>query len=208
MSAAGQPTRVPWAYAIRPGEAPRRLPFGPVTDLAQEGAATALLTGRFDREPASWKRYRGGTAGRFWVAAAEGRPFTRILADLPGQFASPMLVGERLAFISDHEGTGNIYSCALDGTDLCRHTDHDGPYARNASTDGERIVYHAAGDIWLLDSLDAPAPRRVEVSLGSAGPRPRPARGVRRGQPGRARLRPDRAGQRGRGARHHSLALA
>ena len=170
VSAVGQPTRVPSAYAIRPGEAPRRLPFGPVTDLAQEGTATGLLTGRFDREPASWKRYRGGTAGRLWVATAEGRPFTRILADLPGQFASPMLIGGRLAFISDHEGTGNIYSCALDGTDLYRHTDHDGPYARNASTDGERIVYHAAGDIWLLDSLDAAAPRRVELSLGSAAP--------------------------------------
>jgi tricorn protease len=170
VSATGQPTYIPLAYAIRPGEAPRRLPFGPVTDLAQEGTATALVTGRFDREPASWKRYRGGMAGRIWVAVAEGQPFTRILADLPGQFASPMLIGERLAFISDHEGTGNLYSSALDGSDLRRHTDHDGPYARNASTDGERIVYHAAGDIWLLDSLDAPAPRRLEVSLGSPSP--------------------------------------
>jgi tricorn protease len=170
VSSVGQPIRVPWAYAIRPGEAPQRLPFGPVTDLSQEGTATALLTGRFDREPASWKRYRGGTAGRIWVATAQGQPFARILADVPGQFASPMLIGGRLAFISDHEGTGNIYSCALDGTDLYRHTDHDGPYARNASTDGERIVYHAAGDIWLLDSLDAAAPRRLEVSLGSPAP--------------------------------------
>ncbi|HEY3733608.1 MAG TPA: S41 family peptidase [Streptosporangiaceae bacterium] len=170
VSAAGRPTYVAWAYAIRPGEAPRRLPFGPVNDLAQEGAATALVTGRFDREPASWKRYRGGMAGRIWVAAAQGRPFARILADVPGQFASPMLIGERLAFIGDHEGTGNIYSCALDGTDLRRHTDHDGPYARNASTDGQRIVYHVTGDIWLLDSLDAPAPQRIEVSLGSPSP--------------------------------------
>jgi tricorn protease len=128
------------------------------------------VTGRFSRDLAGWKRYRGGTAGRIWVAAAEGQPFTRILADLPGQFASPMLIGGRLAFISDHEGTGNIYSCALDGSDLYRHTDHDGPYARNASTDGERVVYHAAGDIWLLDSLDAPAPRRLEVTLGSLAP--------------------------------------
>jgi tricorn protease len=170
VSAAGQPNYSPWAYAIRPGEAPRRLPFGPVTNLAQHGTRTAFLTGRFNREPAYWKRYRGGTAGRIWISGADGPPFTRILAELPGQFASPMLIGERLAFISDHEGTGNIYSCALDGTSLWRHTDHDGPYARNASTDGERVVYHAAGDIWLLDSLDAPAPRRLEVSLGSAAP--------------------------------------
>jgi tricorn protease len=170
VSAAGQPSYITSAYAIRPGEAPRRLPLGPVVDLAQAGTATALLTGRFNREPASWKRYRGGLGGRIWVATAGDQPFTRVLADLPGQFASPMLVGERLAFISDHEGTGNIYSCALDGTGLLRHTDHDGPYARNASTDGERIVYHMAGDIWLLDSLDAPAPRRLEVVLGSPAP--------------------------------------
>ena len=170
MSAAGRPSYIPWAYAIRPGEAPRRLPFGPVTDLAQDGTATALLTGRMNREPASWKRYRGGTAGRLWVAAAPGGPFTRLLPGLPGQVASPMLAGGRLAFISDHEGTGNIYSCALDGTDLWRHTDHDGPYARNASTDGTRVIYHAAGDLWLLDSLDATGPRRLEVTLGSNAP--------------------------------------
>jgi tricorn protease len=175
VSAAGQPTYISWAHAVRPGQAPRRLPFGPVTDLAQEGTATALLTGRFNREPAAWKRYRGGLGGRIWVAAAAGQPFTRVLAELPGQFASPLLIGGRLAFISDHEGTGNLYSCALDGTDRQRHTDHDGPYARNASTDGERVVYHAGGDIWLLDSLDAPAPRRLEVTLGSppAGRSPR-----------------------------------
>lgn len=170
VSAAGQPAYEPSAYAIRPGEAPRRLLFGPVIDLARAGTATALLTGRLDREPAFWKRYRGGMAGRIWANAAEDQPFARVQADLPGQFGSPMLIGGRLAFISDHEGTGNIYSCALDGTDLRRHTDHDGPYARNASTDGERIAYHAAGDIWLLDSLDAPAPRRLEVSLGSPAP--------------------------------------
>jgi tricorn protease len=162
--------RVPWAYAIEPGAAPRPLSFGPVNDLSQAGTATALLTGRFNREPAYWKRYRGGTAGRIWVSGAEGQPFTRLLADLPASFASPMLIGERLAFISDHEGTGNVYSCALDGSDLQRHTDHDGPYARNASTDGERVVYHVAGDLWLLDSLFAPAPRRLEVTLGSPAP--------------------------------------
>ena len=78
-----------------------------------------------------------------------------------------MLIGGRLFFLSDHEGTGNIYSCALDGTDLARHTDHDGMYARNPSTDGHRIVYHVAGDIWMLDGPDAAGPHPVEITLGS-----------------------------------------
>src|SRR5262249_42098439 len=75
------------------------------------------------------------------------------------------------AFLSDHEGTGNVYSCAPDGSDLRRHTDHDGFYARNASSDGQRIVYHCAGDIWLLDGLDADQPRRLEFSLSSPSAR-------------------------------------
>jgi tricorn protease len=174
ITAAGQPERqYNWAYAIPvAGAPPRRLPFGPVTDLALEETGTALLTGRMNGEPAFWKRYRGGTRGRLWTAT--GPLFTRVLADVDGQLCSPMLVGGRLFFISDHEGTGNIYSCALDGSDITRHTDHDGMYARNAATDGRRIVYHVAGDIWVLDSPSAPAPRRLEVTLGSPAARRAP----------------------------------
>jgi tricorn protease len=186
VTAAGQPfSHFTSAYALPTadpggdGAAPagRRLPFGQVADLAIEPAGVGLLTSIY-RDPAFWKRYRGGTAGRLWTrpdGAEASRPapeFTRILAGLAGQLSSPMLVDDRLAFLSDHEGTGNLYSCALDGSDLRRHTDHDGCYARNASTDGRRIVYHCAGDVWLLDGLDAPdGPTRLEFSLGSAGAR-------------------------------------
>ena len=125
----------------------------------------ALLTAGLTRDPAAWKRYRGGTAGRLWVQQAGG-DFTRLLAELNGHFASPMLVGGRLAFLSDHEGVGNLYSCALDGTGLRRHTDHDVFYARHATTDGTRIVYQNAGDLYLLDGLDDEG-RKLDVTLGS-----------------------------------------
>ena len=156
-----------WAYAVPlEGAPPRRLPFGPVSDAAVEAGGTALLTGQYT-EPARWKRYRGGTAGRIWTAPAGSGEFTRVLADLNGALDSPMLVGGRLFFLSDHEGTGNVYSCAVDGTDLRRHTDHDGFYARNPATDGHRIVYHAAGDLWMLDGPDAPGPRRIDITMAS-----------------------------------------
>ena len=77
-----------------------------------------------------------------------------------------MIIGGRLVFLSDHEGTGNIYSAALDGTGLRRHTDHDGFYARNPATDGSPVVYHRAGDIWMLDSLDA-EPRKLDIQLAT-----------------------------------------
>ncbi len=118
---------------------------------------------RFSRDGAriAWTR-----AGPLWIATGEDPLFTRVLSGLGGQLGAPMLIGGRLFFLSDHEGTGNIYSCALDGGGIRRHTDHDGMYARNPATDGQRIVYHVAGDIWILDSPQAP-PRRIEVSLSS-----------------------------------------
>ncbi len=168
VTATGQPESfLTWAYAVPlAGSPPRRLPFGPVADLALEEAGSALLAGRMNNEMAYWKRYRGGTRGKLWIATGEDPLFTRVLSGLGGQLGAPMLIGGRLFFLSDHEGTGNIYSCALDGGGIRRHTDHDGMYARNPATDGQRIVYHVAGDIWILDSPQAP-PRRIEVSLSS-----------------------------------------
>ncbi|GAA2619803.1 S41 family peptidase [Streptomyces axinellae] len=158
----------------RHGEAPgtpcpgSRLPWGPVTDIAvaeQDGERrTLLLTGTPPHEPASWKRYRGGATGRLWLHGE------RLLPDLAGHLDSVMFVGGRVAFLSDHEGTGNLYSCRPDGSDLRRHTDHDAFYARQAATDGRRVVYQCAGELWLVDDFARQAgPRRLTVRLG--GPR-------------------------------------
>jgi tricorn protease len=172
ISAADQPFRHHgWARALGTGPsgsqgAEQVLPYGPIADMSSEAGTVALLNGTWGSDPVRWKRYRGGTAGRLWLAGP-AQPFRRLLAGLRGQFGSPMVVGGRLAFLSDHEGTGNVYSCAPDGTDLRRHTDHDGWYARHASTDGRRVVYSCGGELWLLDSLDTAGPRRLEIVLGS-----------------------------------------
>ncbi len=218
-TAANQPhTHYTWAYAIPVSDGAgqfaehRRLPYGPAGDIAIDAASIALLTSSY-QDPAFWKRYRGGTSGRLWVAeqaAADSQPaFRRLLADLRGQFFNPMLAGGRFAFLSDFEGIGNVYSCALDGTDLRRHTDHDATYARNASTDGTRIVYQNGGDIWLIPDLSADSePVRLDVTLGAPGVRQGHEAGLGRRSPRRPQLRRDRPGQRRSGARHRALADA
>ncbi|MGD6761951.1 S41 family peptidase [Streptomyces sp. BH097] len=158
-----------FAYSVPTDGSPGgKLPWGPVSDIQVADIdgerQTLLLTGTPPHEPAAWKRYRGGAQGRLWVHGQ------RILADLDGHLDDPMFVDGRIAFLSDHEGIGNVYSCLPDGTDLRRHTDHDSFYARHATTDGSRVVYQCAGDLWILDSLCADsAPRRLRVRLG--GPR-------------------------------------
>ncbi|WP_328948943.1 PDZ domain-containing protein [Streptomyces sp. NBC_00184] len=159
-----------WAYSVPTDGSPGgRLPWGPVSDIAVADIdgerRTLLLTGKPPHEPAAWKRYRGGATGRLWLHGE------RLLPDIGGHLDSPMFVGGRIAFLSDHEGVGNLYSCLPDGTGLRRHTDHDAFYARHASSDGRRVVYQCAGEVWLVDDLESPdaVPRKLEVRLG--GPR-------------------------------------
>ena len=136
-----------------------------------------LLATTRSLESAWWKRYRGGTAAKLWWDAEGSGEFVRLLAEIDAQLETPIQVGARLAFLSDHEGWGNLYSVDRTGADLRRHTDHGGPdapafYVRHASTDGTRVVYESAGELWILDSLDGTsdaAPRRLDVRLG--GPR-------------------------------------
>lgn len=207
LSAHGDATSRLWAYAVpATGGTPELLPHGTLSALAHQPGGPAVLTQvEGGRDAAHWKRYRGGRAGRLWLDATGTGEFTRVLAGLAGQLECPMIVddgsGPRLVFVSDHEGWGNVYSVPLadPGTDLRRHTDHGSGggtdfYVRHASTDGRRVVYESAGEIFLLDDLSAASqPRRIDVRPGG----PRRAR-----EPFRASLpadlgpvRPDRTGR-------------
>jgi tricorn protease len=154
------------AFAIsREGGEPRELRLGHMRSFSF-GSPRGMAIGRNETEPARWKRYRGGTAGEIWIDADGSGDFERLT--LPqGNPVSPMWIGERIYFCSDHEGIGNLYSCALDGSDVTRHTHESEYYARFPSTDGRRIVYTAGGAISIFDvasgdvqtlEIEAPSP--------------------------------------------------
>ncbi|MFG1705976.1 S41 family peptidase [Nonomuraea sp. M3C6] len=174
ITSAGQSERSRnWAYAVPLDGGPAtRLPYGWVSDVAVSGAKVATVSALW-REPSQWKRYRGGTAGKIWVDAGGDGEFTRLFADSTAQYWSVSWVGDRIVFLADIDGIGNVYSALPDGSDLRRHSSHAEFYARHAAGDGERVIYGHAGDLWLLESLDA-EPYRLDVRLG--GPRPGRAR--------------------------------
>ncbi|MFC7305613.1 S41 family peptidase [Streptomyces monticola] len=157
-----------WARAVPldGGPAPV-LPYGPVGDLAHGPDGEVLLQSvTMGREAAYWKRYRGGTAGKLWIDRAGDGDFVRVHEELDGNIEYPMWVGERIAFLSDHEGTGAVYSSLPDGTELRRHSPLEGFYARHAASDGQRVVYTAVGELWVIDDLDGAEPRRLDIRLG------------------------------------------
>ncbi|MFN8487995.1 MAG: PDZ domain-containing protein [Caldilineaceae bacterium] len=158
------------------------LPYGPARALTL-GPNGQVIIGRNTGDPARWKRYRGGTTGHLWMDRKGDGQFERFLSNLQGNIAAPMWLsapsptlgegvaalrggGGRIFFISDHEGIGNLYSCQPDGNDLRRHTDHEGYYVRNPSSDGKRIVYHVGADLYVYD-VAADRETRVQIEYHS-----------------------------------------
>jgi tricorn protease len=166
-SSAGEPSRrmVTLQQVAPTGGPPTTLPYGPARSIAF-GPGGALVLGRNTAEPAFWKRYRGGTAGYLYIDPTGSGDFQRLL-NLNSNITAPCWVGDRIYFISDHEGIGNVYSCLPTGEDLRRHSDQTEYYARGLASDGRRLVYFAAGDIYLLEPA-ASNGAQLNISLSSA----------------------------------------
>jgi tricorn protease len=156
----------PFAVAIAGGE-PRELNLGHARSLAY-GPNGALAIGRNANDPARWKRYRGGTAGEIWVDATGSGTFT-LLALPNGNPTWPMWIADRIFFLSDHEGIGNIYSCDTAGGAVTRHSNESEYYVRFPSSDGTRIVYSSGGSLSLYDAQTDEV-RPLDVDTPSAAP--------------------------------------
>ncbi len=172
--------------------ATERLRVGPASGVAIHPDGPVVVSTPGSRPPAYWKRYRGGTASRLWLdRVGDGAQYEPLLPGIQAGLVSPLWIGDRLVFASDlaaslpgrADGQADLFSIApLDGAGQPRageplqHTAHtiaEG-YLRDPSSDGRRIVYHARGLLYLLDSLDAePQPLEISVGGGLAGRRRR-----------------------------------
>jgi len=148
----------------RDGGQPEKLPYGIAHDISY-GPEGKSVIGRNTADPARWKRYRGGTAGVLWIDNTGDGNF-ELLEGINGNFSSPMWLNDRIYFLSDHDGIGNLYSVNPNGDDLQQHSNHRNYYARNASTDGSGIVYHAGAKLYVL-SPDAAEPKQIDVEFHS-----------------------------------------
>lgn len=111
------------------------------------GPDQRCVIGRHSWDGARWKRYKGGTKGMAWVDA-DGNGEFQVLIELDGQMSSPIWHQDRIYFVSDHEGSGNLYSCQPNGQDLKRHSDHEDYYVRFPSAHNGHIVYQCGGALY------------------------------------------------------------
>lgn len=154
------------------------LDTGLAMSYAEHPSGVRAISTPNHRDPSQWKRYRGGTASRIWI---DNGGWQRILPEIDAGLHGTTFVGDRLVFSSDLEasieenadGQSQIHSVNLDGTDLQQHTHHTPAegYVRDPRSDGERIVYHAHGVIYFMDSLDS-EPRAIDIALPGVHAKP------------------------------------
>ncbi|MGB5882002.1 MAG: protease, partial [Thermoanaerobaculia bacterium] len=112
------------------------------------------------------KRYRGGTARKIWKFVEGGSEAEPLTGDYAGESHSPMWWQGRVYFITDRDGTMNIWSMDDSGGDLQQHTRHSGWDVRHASLSQGRIVYQVGADLWIFD-IGSGAGDLIPIALAS-----------------------------------------
>lgn len=112
------------------------------------------------------KRYTGGTARDVWKFSQGSDEAVELTGDYNGESHSPMWWNNRVYFVSDRDGTMNIWSMTDAGRDVKQLTSHSGWDVRFPSLHNGRIVYQLSADLWLLD-LATGRTSKVDITLQS-----------------------------------------
>lgn len=158
-----------FAVDVKSGQR-RQLPVGQASDAALSADGRTLYFTRSGLRSDNARQYRGGAIARLWVMdlmdKSEAKPL--IAEGNNDRRPLPYRVGgaERIAFLSDRDGTVNLWSVNAQGGDLRQHTAHKGWDIRHASIDGSRVVYALGADLYLVDLAQSAAPTKLDISLG------------------------------------------
>ncbi len=143
-----------------------RLPLAQASDASFDPARGALFFTRFAFQGSHTKRYRGGAAQSVWTWQPQDAEARALTADYAGTSRQPMYWQGRVYFVSDRDGTQNLWSLAADGGDARQHTRHAGWDVASPYLDAGRIVYQLGADLRLFDVASG-VDRELDVRLAS-----------------------------------------
>ncbi|MCX6566469.1 MAG: S41 family peptidase [Candidatus Aminicenantes bacterium] len=142
------------------------LPLNQAADGSFDPSGGTLYFTRLPFQGSYTKRYKGGTVQNLWSfvpGSGEAAPLT---ADYVGTSKNPMVWQDRVYFLSDRDGTMNIWSADLKGEGLKQLTFHKGYDASSPSLDAGRIAYQLVADIRVFD-IATGKDAAVEITLPS-----------------------------------------
>ncbi len=153
--------------SIDPASRRRRvLPLDKAAEGVYDAPGETLFFTRFGRQSSKTKRYKGGTAQSLWRFTEGGEEAVALTADYPGTSHQPMFHDGRVYFVSDRDGTMNVFSMAPTGEDVRQHTHHAGWDVKDPDLGDGRIVYQLGAGLHVLD-LASGEDRELDVRLAS-----------------------------------------
>ena len=142
------------------------VPLAQASDGSYDQSGRTLYFTRLPFQGSYTKRYQGGTAQNVWRYTDGAQEATQLTADYKGTSKNPMPWNGRLYFLSDRDGTMNIWSISEHGGDPQQHTRHSGFDASAASQSDGRIAYQLGADVRLFD-IASGQDRAVPITLVS-----------------------------------------
>ena len=141
------------------------LPLAQASDGFYTPDGKTLFFTRFAFQGSHTKRYHGGTAQNIWRFRDGDAEATLLNSDrYEGTSKEPMWWNGRVYFVSDRDGTMNLWSMDEQGGDLRQHTSHRGWDVTSPDLSEGRIVYQLGADLRIFDiaaNQDAPLPIRL-----------------------------------------------
>ncbi len=151
------------------------VPVAGAGDLSPDG--TKLVYSPLFRDFRHWKRYEGGWAQYLLIFNRETCEFSEI-PTTPRTDRDAMWVGDYVYFVSDRDGTMNLYKYAPEDEENPIHkiTDSQDWDVRWASSDGaNQIVYELAGTLRVYNA-ESGETRELEITVPHDGLAARPTR--------------------------------
>jgi tricorn protease len=142
------------------------LPLAQASDGGYDPKGSTLFFTRLPFQGSHTRRYKGGTAQNLWKLAAGGAEAIPLTADYAGTSKTPMPWNGRVYFVSDRDGSMNIWSMDENGRDLKQHTKHREFDVQSPSLSKGRIVYQMGADLRLLD-IASGADKAIAITLVS-----------------------------------------
>ncbi|MEI9974348.1 MAG: S41 family peptidase [Ignavibacteriota bacterium] len=141
------------------------VPLAQAAQGAYDKTGATLFFTRFPFQGSYSKRYQGGTAQNLWryAAGTEASPLT---ADFAGTSKNAMWWNGRVYFLSDRDGTMNLWSMDESGKGLKQLTRHQGWDAKDAALQQGRIVYQMGADLRVYD-IAAGSDKVIPIELAS-----------------------------------------
>lgn len=169
----GRPVSQLFAIDIQSGQR-RALPVGQASDGALSADGRQLYFTRNGLQSDNAKQYRGGARARLWTldlnAKTEARPLLAEGANdsrpMPYQLADG---SARIAFLSDRDGTVNLWSVNAQGQDLRQHSRFKGWDIRHASISSRRVSVSVGADIHVLDLAETQASEGQKLAIQLSG---------------------------------------